>query len=87
MPRSTRTDVQLLVQEVRAIEMLAEEAEIPATRLQDYWSLSADLITLATDLEQFGIEKPGAEYDDPEMLVLRRRVREIASRLAELSLE
>jgi hypothetical protein len=67
--------------------MLAEEAEIPATRLQDYWSLSADLITLVTDIEQLGVEKPDAQYDDPEMLALRRRVRDVTSRLAELSLE
>ena len=87
MPRSARPDVQLLLQEVRALEMLAEEAEVPATRLQDYWSLSADLITLVTDIEQFGGANPDAEYDDPAMLALRRRVREVASRLAELSLE
>jgi hypothetical protein len=79
--------VQLLLQEVRAIELLAEEAEIPPTRLQDYWQLSADLITLATDIDQFGGEHPDAEYDDPSVLALRRRVRDLASRLAELSLE
>lgn len=85
MPRSSRSDVTQLVQEARAIELLASEADVPPERLQDYWSLSTELIALVTDIEAFQIEHPSASNDDPTMFTLRHRLRQIVSRLAELS--
>lgn len=87
MRRSARSEVQIILQEARALELLADEAEVPATRLQDYWSLAADLITLVADIEELDASRPDVDYDDPELLALRRRVRDIGSRLSALSLE
>lgn len=87
MRRSTRSEAQLLLQEARALELLADEAEVPATKLQEYWSLAADLITLVTDIEDLDASRPDVDFDDPDLLTLRRRVRDIASRLSELTLE
>lgn len=87
MTRPVRSDVQLLLQEVRALEMLADETEVPVSGLQEYWSVAADLITLASDIEEFHTTHPDADYDEPEMLTFRRRVRDIASRLSVLELE
>lgn len=87
MPRQVRSDVQLLLEEVRALEMLADDADVPAPRLQEYWGISADLITLAADIEEFQTTHPESSYDDPEMLSLKRRLRDIASRLSVLTLE
>lgn len=85
MPRSSRSDVSQLVQEARAIELLASEAEVPPERLQEYWALSTDLIALVTDIEAFRTEHPTASNDDPTMFTLRHRLRQIVSRLAEIS--
>lgn len=85
MGRSARTDVQLLAQELRAIEMLAEQTEVEPDRMQDYWAASAALITLAADIEDLSTRNPGATFDDPEVLDLRRRLRRIAADLTEMS--
>jgi hypothetical protein len=85
LPKSVRSDIDSLAQEARALELLADEAEVPPERLQQYWDVSADLIGLVTDIEELRAQTPSAGYEDPEMLALRRRVREIASSLAELS--
>ncbi len=87
MPRSARTDVSTLVQEVRAMELLANEVEPPVNRIEAYWAVSADLITLASDVEILAIEDPEATNDDSRLLSLRRRLRVIGANLAELSLE
>lgn len=68
------------------MELLADEADYPPERLQDYWSIAADLVTLVTEVEAFAEENPAADFTDPRMLDLRRRLRDIASRLAELTL-
>lgn len=85
MPRSQRSDIDALVQEARAVEMLANEAEVEPTRLQDYWALAADLITLTADIEAYQQASPNATYEEPQLLELRRRLREITSRLADVS--
>lgn len=85
MPRSHRSDVDSLVQEARAVEMLANEAEVEPTKLQDYWAIAADLITLTADIEALRTASPATTYDDPQLLELRRRLRQITSRLAEVS--
>lgn len=77
----------MLLQEARALEMLADEAEVETSKLQEYWSMAADLITLVNDIEELEASNPDAGYDEPEMLALRRRVRAIASRLAEIAAE
>lgn len=84
MPRS---DVESLKQEVRAMEMLANEADVPLERMPEYWDLAADLIALSTDVAEFEATQPRTTFLDPDMLALRRRIRYIASRLSELSLE
>jgi hypothetical protein len=84
--RSTRSDVTTLKQEARAMELLADEADYPPERLQDYWAISAELITLVAEVDAFAGENPNADFTDPRMLDLRRRLRTIASRLAELTL-
>jgi hypothetical protein len=76
-----------LVQEVRAMEILANEIEVAPDRLQDYWATSAELITLVADIEEFAATHPSTRADDPAMVALRRRVREIAARLEEMALE
>jgi hypothetical protein len=75
------------MEEARSLELLADEAEIAPDRTQDYWALAADLITLVTDIEEFQAASPQASYEDPAMLALRRRLREISSRLMELTVE
>ena len=85
MPRSHRSDIDTLVQEARAVEMLANEAEVEPTKLQEYWALAADLITLTADIEAFHAASPAATYEDPQLLELRRRLRQITSRLADVS--
>jgi hypothetical protein len=87
VPRSARSDVAALMQEARAVELVVNDAEIDPARLQDYWSLSADLITLVLDIETFQQQSPDAGYDDPELLALRRRLRDITSRLADISVQ
>lgn len=87
MPRPGRSEGHVLLQEARAIEMLADETEVSPQHLQEYWALAADLITVVTDIEQHCEAHPEASFEDPEMLALRRRLREIASRLAEIGME
>ncbi len=87
MPRPVRTDLTSLMQEVRAMELLADEIEVAPSELQSYWDVSADLITLATDVEEYGVYNPGADYEDHEMVEFRRRLRRIAARLGELAQE
>jgi hypothetical protein len=83
--RRARSDIALLLQEVHAIELLASEAEISPDRLQAYWDLSADLISLVTDVEEYEREHPEASYEDPTMFTFKHRLRTITSRLAEIA--
>lgn len=69
------------------MEMLATEAEVPTDRVQEYWNVSADLISLVLDIEGYLEQRPEATYAEPEMVNLRRRLRTIAARLSELTLE
>jgi hypothetical protein len=85
VPRSTRSELDLLRQEARAIELLANEADIPFENTQLYWDLSADLINLVSEIEQLQVERPSLVADDPLIVDLRRRLRLITSRLAEIS--
>lgn len=87
MRRQGKSEVALLLQEARAVELLANEAEIDPAKLQQYWQLSTDLITLVVDIEQLQQSRPDVGYDEPELLALRRRLRDITSGLAEMSAE
>lgn len=87
MPRTGRSDVEALLQEAKGMEMLATEAEVPTDRVQEYWNVSADLISLVLDIEGYLEQRPEATYAEPEMVNLRRRLRTIAARLSELTLE
>lgn len=87
MRRHGKSEVALLLQEARAVELLANEAEIDPAKLQQYWQLSTDLITLVVDVEQLQQSRPDVGYDEPELLALRRRLRDITSGLAEMSAE
>jgi hypothetical protein len=84
MPRSTRSASSVLMQDARAIELLASEISVAPERLPEYWDLSLELVGLVTDIEEvFGrVEQPDDE--DPEILALRRRLRSIAARLTEM---
>lgn len=84
MPRSIRSDVAALVQEARAIELVTSEADVPIERIQAYWTLSADLIALVADIEEYQLERPNATYEDPTMFALKHRLRGITSRLSDL---
>jgi hypothetical protein len=55
--------------------------------MQDYWALSADLLVLVTDVDDFSASHPDAEADDPQLLALRHRARELGARLSLLQLE
>ncbi len=79
-----RSDIAALLQEARAIEMLANEADVPPQRLQEYWDLATDLMVLVTDIEEQQQVNPNTGYDDPLMFTLKQRLRKIISRLAEL---
>ncbi|MGH2449165.1 MAG: hypothetical protein ACRDFS_11275 [Chloroflexota bacterium] len=74
-----------LVLEARAVELVATEADVPPENLPVYWDVSADLISLMADIEEVSVRSPDLPADDPEVLALRRRLRQIVSRLAELS--
>lgn len=87
MRSAGRSDTQMLLQEARAMELFANDVEVPTERTQGYWDISADLITLVADIEMFAENNPGAGADDAEMVLLRRRLRTIGARLRELSLE
>jgi hypothetical protein len=65
--------------------MLANETEVEPSKLQEYWAIAADLITLTSDIEEYQAASPAASYEEPELLELRRRLRQITSRLAEVS--
>jgi hypothetical protein len=84
MPRVSRSDIGTLLQEARAMELLANEVEVPFERTQDYWTLAADLITLVADIEQLQVEHPEVTYEDPQLFSLKQRLRGIASRLGSL---
>ena len=43
MPRATRAEAAILLQEAKAVELVVSEAEVPPETLQEYWSLCADL--------------------------------------------
>ena len=85
MPRSSRSEIAVLLQEARGLELLASEVDVPPDRLQDYWDLSSDLITLVTDIEEYERAAPDAGYEDPNLLDLKRRVRALAGRLNSLA--
>ena len=87
MPRSARSEAYFLQQEVRAIELLASETEVPASEMDEYWALSIDLVKLATDVEQYVADAPRADENDPALLALRHRLRAITARLGALTLE
>jgi hypothetical protein len=82
--RQHRSDIYLLLQEARAIELLANEAEIDPAQIQEYWSLSADLIALVADVEQYEQQFPNASYDDPALFAFKHRLRAVASRLTQM---
>lgn len=84
MSRPTRTDIGTLLQEARAMEMLANEVDVSLERMQDYWSLAADLITLVADIEMLQAEDPAISYEDPRMFALKYRLRDISSRVGSL---
>jgi hypothetical protein len=81
VPRATRPESDLLRQEARALELLAEEVDVPPERLEAYWDISADLLNLVADIEAYQARAGHPEPDAPELLALRRRARQIASRL------
>jgi len=85
VPRPVRSDIAALLQEIRAIELLASEADVSPERLQAYWDLSADLIALVTDVEEYERANPMAGYDDPAMFTFKHRLRGITSRLADVA--
>ncbi len=87
MPRSARSEAHFLQQEVRAIELLASETEVPASEMEEYWAMSIDLVKLATDVEQYVAGVPRADENDLELLALRHRLRAITARLGALTLE
>jgi hypothetical protein len=82
---SRRSDVLTLRQEARAIELLAEEAQVAPDRLQEYWSLSMELITLVGEIEEFTAAQPNATFEDQAMIDLRRRLRVLAGTITEVS--
>ena len=86
MPRQARSEIDALLQEARAMELLANETEAPPNRLQEYWQLSADLINLVADIEEQRASQVESATEDVRLLGLRRRMREIAARIAELML-
>ena len=87
MPRPPRSETTALLEEARAIELLASQAEVPADRLQEYWSVSAELLTIVLDVEELQASNGGDSEGDPVVQDLRRRLRAVAARLTELSLE
>lgn len=87
MPRPPRSETTALLEEARAIELLASQAEVPVDRLQEYWSVSAELLTIVLDVEELQASNGGDSEGDPVVQDLRRRLRAVAARLTELSLE
>ena len=87
MPRHTQTEVDLLLQEVRSLELLAEETVVPPEKVQEYWSASAELITLVSDIEAAAVADISLAPGPSELLALRRRLREVAASLAQMLLD
>jgi hypothetical protein len=83
--RSTRTDLSILLEEARSLEVLAEATDVTPERLQDYWATSAELITTVIEIESLAEAEPVLTDDDARVVDLRHRLRLIASRLIELS--
>jgi hypothetical protein len=79
MPRQVRSDIAVLLQEARAMELLADEVDVPFERIQEYWSLSADLITLVADIEVLNSTEPHLSFEDPRLFALRHRLRQVAA--------
>lgn len=86
MPRSTRSEADALLDEAHALELLADDTEVPPERIEEYWRLSTELIGLILDIEQYRQQHPLDPPDEEEVLNLRRRLREVAAGLSELSL-
>jgi hypothetical protein len=72
------------MQEARAIEIFASEIGVSPEHTQEYWELSTRLITLVADIEELNGRVQQPDEDDPELLALRRRLRDITSRLTEI---
>jgi hypothetical protein len=87
IPRPVKSDISVLLQEARAMELLADEVDVPFDHIQAYWALSTDLIALVADIEQLQAELPALTYEDPRLFALRHRLRDIASRLGALEVE
>jgi len=84
MPRASKSAAEVLSQEARAMELLANEIEVPPERLQEYWDVSSELINLVSDIQVFGEMNPDAQPDDIDVKELRRRIRFIAAHLTSL---
>ncbi len=81
MSRPARTEIRLLKEEAQGLEFLASEAEVEFSRLEEYWALSLELVALVTDIDDFAVQSPYAERDDPAMIAFRHKLRDLASRL------
>jgi len=66
------------------MELLANETEVSPNRLQEYWQLSAELINLVADIEEQRACQAETAVEDAQLLDLRRRLRNLAARIAEL---
>jgi hypothetical protein len=84
VPRARKSDIDVLLEEARAIELLASETIPIPERTQEYWQASSDLLALVLDIEQYQSQHPDAAYDDPELFLLKQRLRSVASRLTDL---
>jgi hypothetical protein len=87
LSRQLRSDYKSLLDEARAIELLAEETEVAADRIAEYWSTSADLINLVAEIDELEPSGPTLTFDDPRLSELRRRLRTLAARLVQLASE
>lgn len=87
MSRAARSEVRALQQEAQGLELVASDAEIEQNRLQDYWALSMDLVALVLDIDAFALSSPDAGESDPEVIALRHRLRDIATRLVDMTAE
>jgi hypothetical protein len=87
MSRTARSEVKLLKQEAHGLELVASDAAIEPHRLQEYWALSMDLVALVMDIDAFALSSPEAQEADTEVTALRHRLRDISTRLADMSAE
>lgn len=69
------------------MELLANEVDVSVERMQQYWVIAADLITLVTEIEELQAEEPNVTYEDPRLFALKHRLREIASKLGALEID